>query len=183
MQVLGVDQSFTMTGLARVDELGLISLARVATSAQGAGGGTRGTRDRIRYIVGQTLRFAPAEVLTVIEAPIVARGGKGGAQLERAMLFGLLVDQLLSRGEVVVVHPATRAKYAAGAGHASKEQVLTAMRGRFPGLRFRDDNEADAAALACMGARWLGRPVDGAVGRKQEEAMTSVVWPERGSVR
>jgi Holliday junction resolvasome RuvABC endonuclease subunit len=173
MDVLGVDQSLTKSGIARVSG-SVIATAVVATDPAE---GLRGTRDRIRYIVGQVLRFAPEECLSVIEAPIVMRNGKGGAQLERAWLFGLLVDQLLLRGPVVQVRTTTRAMYATGRGNAEKAEVLAAMRAQFPDVVIKDDNAADALALAAMGARYLGSPIDGPISKKRQQAMTSTVWP------
>lgn len=178
MDVLGVDQSLTMTGLAKVvngetsrqittDRIGTIAVHSDPLAA---------TRDRIRYIVGRTLKFAPERCLTVIEAPYIPKHN-AGAVLERAWLFGMLVDQLLLRGPVVQVRTKTRAMYAADNGNADKKEVLAAMRARFPLVPIRDDNEADALALLCMGARFLGTPIDGPISKKQEQAMTSTVWP------
>lgn len=179
MNILGIDPSFTATGLALLND-GEISLKRIRTEKPVEG--LRGIRDRVRYVVGVTLKFAPAEVLTVIEAPIVVRGGRGGLQLERAWLFGLLVDQLVLRGPVVQVRPKTRAKYATSNGNAAKPEVLAAVRATHPGLHVVDDNVADALALLALGARWKGVPIDGALSKKQLDAMAAVVWPmEEGS--
>jgi len=176
MHVLGVDQSLTMTGIAKISAHGSVAVSRIASAATDPGD-LRATRDRIRMIVGSVLVFAPAACLSVIEAPIVMRNGQGGAQLERAWLFGLLVDQLLLRGPVVQVRTTTRAMYATDNGAAKKPEVLAAMRSKFPDLVIRDDNEADALALACMGATYLGSPIDGPTSKKQQQAMTSTVWP------
>jgi hypothetical protein len=180
--ILGVDPSLTCTGLALIGPDG-VGTTRVRTSPQE---GLRGLRDRIRVAVGQTLRFAgaagPVPLLTVIEAPVVVRGGRGGAQLERAWLYGLLVDQLLIRGEVVAVRPKVRAKYATGNGNAEKPEVLAAVRAAFPLADVPNHDVADALALAAMGARASGRPseqlsADDDVSKKQMEAMAAVAWP------
>lgn len=175
MNVLGVDQSLTMTGLARV-VAGVPFTDRVGTIPRGST--LEDTKQRIRYIVGRTLRFAPDGCLSIVEAPYVPQGGKAaGAVTERAWLFGLLVDQLLELGPVVQVRTTTRAMYATDKGNATKKEVLAAMRAKFPLVVIRDDNEADALALACMGARYLGTPIDGPMTKKQQQAMTSTVWP------
>lgn len=179
MNIIGIDPSFTATGLALYDG-GSIELKRIRTEKPVDG--LRGVRDRVRFVVGVALKFAGPDVLTVIEAPIVVRGGRGGLQLERAWLFGFLVDQLMLRGPVVQVRPKTRAKYGSGNGNAGKPEVLAAMRATHPGLHIVDDNVADALALLAMGARWKGSPIDGAPSKKQLDAMTAVVWPtEEGS--
>ena len=175
MDVLGVDQSLTCTGLAKTTFAGVVLTARVRTSPDGDELGD--IRRRVRLIVGQVLRFAPDECVTVIEAPVIPRGHSAGAILERAWLFGMLVDQLMLRGPVVRVHQATRAMYAADSGRAEKAVVLEAMRAKFPELAIADDNVADALAMAAMGARWLGSPIDGEMSKKQARAMVAVRWP------
>ena len=174
MDVLGIDQSLTMSGLARISG-DLVVTDRIGTVPTGKG--LTDTRQRIRYIVARTLKFAPIESLTVIEAPITP-SHNAGAVLERAWLFGLLVDQLLMRGPVVQVWPSTRAMYATGNGSSKKPEVLAAMRAQFPFVVIADDNAADALALACMGARYLGSPIDGPITKKRQQAMTSTVWPD-----
>lgn len=176
MFVLGVDQSLTMTGLA-VSEFG-VRTSRV--KSEPADGTLAGDRKRIRYIVSQVLRFAPPVCLSVIEAPYVPQGGKAaGAVIERAWLFGLLVDQLMQRGPVVQVRTKTRAMYATGNGNAKKAEVLAAVRAAFPDLEVADDNVADALALLGMGARWMGEPIDGELSKKQLSAMDAVQWPDK----
>ena len=174
MDVIGIDQSLSMSGLAKLEN-GTVTLERVKTETVD---GLEATRNRIRYIVGRSMRFAPTAALAVIEAPYVPRGGKAaGAVTERAWLFGMLVDQLILRGPIAQVRTKTRAMYATDNGNAEKPEVLAAMRAKFPDLVIRDDNEADALALLCMGARYLGHPIDGVESKKQKQAMTSVVWP------
>lgn len=175
MDVLGVDQSLTMSGLALISG-GEVTLRRIPTTPVN-GSGLEGVRDRIRYIVGQTLQWAPRRCMTVIEAPYVPKRMQAGAVIERMWLFGMLVDQLLIRGPVVQVRTTTRAMYAADNGSAKKAEVLAAMVGKFPALTIRDDNEADALAMAAMGVRFLGSPVDGPISKKMQQAMTSTVWP------
>ena len=170
--VLGVDQSLRGTGLALHDR-GVTSTALVRAQL---GDGVHGIRDAVRYIVGRVVTFAPHADLYVLEAPIIPRHGSGLA-LERAWLFGMLFDQLWLRGRVATVHPSTRALYATGNGRASKDEVLAAMRARFPALAIADDNVADALALASIGARWLGKPIDGEATAPQLRAMGSVKWP------
>lgn len=176
MDVIGVDPSLTCTGVATVID-GVLTTSRIRTSPEP---GLIGTRRRIRTIVGQVLKAAPAECLTVIEAPIIPRSQTGGSVLERAWLFGLLVDQLALRGSLVQVRPSTRAMYATGNGKADKKAVLAAVRAMHPGLRIADDNEADAAVFAAMGSRFLGVPVDAGLTGKQLSAMRSVVWSIEG---
>jgi hypothetical protein len=173
MHVLGIDQSIKATGLALRD--GDVTRTHVIHSEPGVG--SWGMREAIRYVVGQTLRFAPYSLdLTVIEAPIIPRHG-GGLALERAWLFGFLFDQLIVRGPVATVHPSTRALYATGNGKADKADVVAAMKVAHPDVATDDHNVADGLALMGMGARWLGEPVDGELTKKQLGAMRTAHWP------
>lgn len=170
--VLGIDQSLRGTGLALyADGETVTALVRADL-----GEGVAGIRQAVRYIVGRVVTFAPACDLYVLEAPIIPRHGSGLA-LERAWLFGLLFDQLYSRGQVATVHPMTRALYATGNGRASKEEVVAAVAAVHSQLAVVDDNVADALALMGMGCRWLGSPVDGEISSKQAKAMRSARWP------
>jgi Holliday junction resolvasome RuvABC endonuclease subunit len=175
MVVLGIDSSLRKTGLALVHD-GKVTPNRILTDAVST---LAEQREQTRYIVMAVLRFAPKNVdLTVIEAPYVPQAqGAAGDLVERCWLYGMLVDQLMSRGPVARVRPKTRAKYGSGDGNADKRKVREAVRAAYPNLRVRDDNEADAIALAAMGARHLGEPIDGVPSKAQMQAMTAVVWP------
>jgi hypothetical protein len=184
--VLGVDQSLTSTGLALV----LASGIHTRTIESSPDEGLMGTRRRIRYIVGRSLRFigehvdldGSVQVLSVIEAPLIPHGHQAGQILERAWLFGMLVDQLAIWGPIAQVRSATRAKYATGNGKAEKSEVLAAMRAEHPAAQIPNDDVADALALAAMGARRLGAPIDGA-SKARTAAVAVVAWPklERGT--
>lgn len=173
MQAVGVDSSLTCTGFATVGESRVPFTTTFPT--QGDDDSLADLDRRIRYITGSVLRIAPAACISIIEAPLIPRHGAGQV-LERAWLFGFLVDQLLLRGPVVAVHAMTRAKYATGSGKASKPEVLSAMRAKFPTVTIADDNAADALALAAMGARFLGTPIDGDPSKPQLQAMAAVRW-------
>jgi crossover junction endodeoxyribonuclease RuvC len=174
MDVLGVDPSLTATGLASFTAAG-VRTRKVPTVADGQS--LADVRRRVRHIVGTVLAFAPGACLTVIEQPYVPRGGAAaGAVIERAWLYGLLVDQLMVRGQVVAVVNTTRSAYALKGG-AKKKDVTAAMRERFPGVSIPDDNVADALALCAMGARRLGTPIDGVLTHSQMNAFMRVSWP------
>jgi Holliday junction resolvasome RuvABC endonuclease subunit len=175
---VGIDPSLSATGLASISDGGEIETLRVMHAATV---GLQQMADRVRYIVGRTVRFVPRGSLALIEEMYIPQGGKqAGLVLERAWLWGLIVDQLFRLDcEVVVVGAKQRAKLATGNGNAEKAEVAAAMRERFPGVRIPDHNVADAVAMAAAGARWAGFPVDGAWSKKQHEAMAAVAWPKR----
>lgn len=170
--VLGVDQSLRGTGLALHD--GGVTTTSVLKADIGEG--VAGIREAVRYLVGRVVAFAPHADLYVLEMPYIPRHNSG-LVLERAWLFGMLYDQLCTRGRVAVVATKTRAMYATGNGNADKAQVVAAMKVAHPHVHVRDDNVADALALMGMGCRWLGSPVDGEINTKQARAMTSARWP------
>ncbi len=173
MAILGIDPSLRCTGFTLTTRGGEVFPARIRTKPAD---GLVEQRDQIRFIVGTILRAAPDRLdVTVIEKPYVSRFG--GDVIDRAWLFGLLVDQLLQRGPVALVTARGRAKYAAHSGNADKAAVLAAIREAFPNVPIRDDNEADSIALAAMGARFLGVPIDGIPSKAQLQAMTAVHWP------
>lgn len=175
MHAVGIDSSLTCTGFALVSPLANVDPILATMPTEPMAGDLADLQRRIRYITGRVLRLVPGKVLSVIESPYLPKHG-GGAVLERAGLYWFLVDQLLQRGPVVTVAAATRAKYAADAGNADKKHVLAAMRGKHPDLVIPDDNAADALALASMGARFLGFPIDGEPSTAQLEAMSAVRW-------
>lgn len=176
LPVLGVDPSLKATGVGLLIDGRVTTTLIEATVMPGVGG----IREGVRYTVGKVLRFAPAACLSVVEAPILPRHG-GGLALERAWLYGMLIDQLMLRGPVATVHPSTRALYATGYGKADKAQVVKAINAAFPDLGVKNDNIADGVALMAMGARWQGRPVDGQITSKQAKAMRSAHWPIGGT--
>lgn len=175
MNVLGVDPSLRLSGVARVVD-GVLSVTRIPTDKVRT---LREQRDQVRYIVGRVLKFAGTPDLAVIESMYVPTrdGAQAGAVLERAWVWGLVVDQLFQRCPVVEVTTKQRAKYASGNGNADKAGVKAAIKAAYPNLRIRDDNEADAIALAAMGARHLGEPIDGDPTPKQSQVMAAVAWP------
>jgi len=173
MEAVGIDPSLKHCGFANVVSPFAPFTATFPTES--LDNSLKDLQRRIRYITGRVLHASGPSVLTVIESPIIPRHGSGEV-LERAWLFGFLVDQMLLRGPVVAVHPMTRAKYATGKGRASKPEVLAAMRAKFPDQVIADDNEADALALCAMGSRFLGYPIDGEPSKAQLEAMRAVRW-------
>lgn len=176
MTAIGIDPSLTKTGLASITEAGVVETLLVKTDATV---GLQAMAERIRYIVGRTVRFVPRGSLVLIEEMYVPQGGKqAGRVLERAWLWGLVADQLFRLDcEVVVVGAKQRAKLATGNGNADKQEVTAMVRDRFPGVHIPDDNVADAVALAAAGARWAGYPADGALTKKQTDAMAALAWP------
>jgi Holliday junction resolvasome RuvABC endonuclease subunit len=172
--VVGIDPSLTATGISVITETDI----RTARAGTGSIDSTavRLVRKRIRTTLALIMQNIPVVAdLFVIESPSMR--SQYGLHNQRVGLYWMLVDQLLARGEVVEVTSKGRAKYATGNGNADKKAVKTAMRAAFPGVQIPDDNVADSLALALMGSRHLGYPLDGALPKKHLEAMANPAWP------
>lgn len=175
--VIGIDASLASTGLATVHRDGELFTRTVTT---------KGKRDdsiseraaRLRDIV-ESVRshLVGGHVvglgLVVIEAP--AGVAPGGSTWDRAGLWWHIVQIALTLGPVAAVSPTTRAKWAAGSGRADKAAVAAAMARRAPRVDIHNSDEADALALAWMGAQHLGwLPATAA----ERTSLTVVRWPD-----
>lgn len=184
--VVGLDLSLAASGVVTVRRTrdGEVKVAQRLVESDGF---LRGHQPTLAEWVARQTRIAHEVIaavelggLVVVEAP--SHGSKFGNPHERAGLWWRVVQYLVRAAEdaggvVVPVAPKTRAKYAAGSGNADKRQVLAAVNERMPFAHVRDHNLADALALAAMGWRSLGRPIDGVATRPMDEAMRAVRWP------
>lgn len=182
-KVLGLDMSLTSTGLALARDGKLVRTANVKTA---------GKRDdslsdrhrRLRKIEAHVVQFMQWDWqsldLAVIEAP--SFGSVGGSSHDRSGLWWMVVDLMLGQWDipVVAVAPKTRAKYITGSGNADKSDVLKAARDQYDSEPWVIENhdQADAAGLAAMGARYLGEPLEDEITAAQEAAFKVVkAWP------
>jgi crossover junction endodeoxyribonuclease RuvC len=124
--------------------------------------------------------------LVVVEAPSFA--SQHGSAHDRSGLWWLVVDMLHEvQVPVATVSPQGRAKYATGKGTADKQAVFGAVCNtyrKFDAIRevhdlgWRQGNDmADAVALAAMGMRFLGEPVD-EIEKAQHDAFLAADWPK-----
>lgn len=189
--VLGVDPSLTVSGVALVEWHPGTDFAepnwqtwrgRTATSETVT---VESNRRRIRHMLREILALVPARLsLSVVEGP--AMGAKFTPLAdERAGLRWMLIDQLMSRGPVVVVSPTARQVLAHSdpiprgtKPAARKALVLASVRALVPDAHVPDHNVADAVALAAAGARRVGLSMPYTV--KQERAHGRVPWPIDG---
>lgn len=194
--VTGIDLSLTNSGVVtlrgdlerpRVRNV-LSSPERSARNADGKEFSTLlDRRQRIQHIAARVIAHALDGLdpesddipLFVIEAPFYATadGTKSGSAHDRAWLWGLVVHLLFKHGFVVEVVTQHLKMYATGKGSGRKAGVLGAMPYMFPGTMIIDDNAADAATLAAMGARALGFPVEPSHQRVSQAALAAYRWP------
>ncbi|WP_454835829.1 crossover junction endodeoxyribonuclease RuvC [Rhodococcus qingshengii] len=161
--VVGLDPSLTAAGVAILSHPKAAETPNVPKLATvGMSGSESATlAERSIRIVDQRdriIRSMPPSVrLVVIEALPFSAPKFAGLYQERCALYYALVEFLARRKiPVVEVGATTLKKYATGDGRADKREVVNAMRDLWPHAKVRNDNEADALALATMGAMRLG---------------------------
>ena len=81
---------------------------------------------------------------------------------------------------MLVVPASSRAKYATGRGNAGKDEVLLAVSRRYPHAPIVNNDQADAVALAAMGARLLGEPIEDSLPKTHLDALAKLAAPEIG---
>ncbi|MFH5231904.1 hypothetical protein [Antrihabitans spumae] len=161
--VVGIDPSLTAAGVSTIKHpriAGNPNKPICATMGRQGSNADTITQTAIR-IGDQTRRIwgsLPSSVqLVVIESPGRPNPNAPGRFAERATVYYRIVEQLaLRRIPVVTVASKTVKKWATGSGDASKAEMVAAMRELWPAALIRNDNEADALALATMGAMQLG---------------------------
>ena len=118
--------------------------------------------------------------LAVIEGPLI-HGPQQAYEFDRAALWHGVYGALEAwRVPIAVINPMTLKLWWTGDGTASKLRMLDTARARFrPAISTHD--EADAVALACGGAHWLGDPVPFEPNQRQLDAVAKVDWPVRAA--
>lgn len=203
MKVAGLDISLRSTGLAIIDDTGpaTITTTRVLSEPVKRPDGLTPTleqrRDRLAVARARTIQLlgghrpgyrgiSALPELVIVEGP--SYGSAQGAH-EMGGNWWMLVDQLLGLGvPVVEVSPPQVKQYATGSGSTSgktkvtKEMVIAAVQANYgdAGASIRQNDEADALILAAIGARHLGRPIEGTPPTPaQLGALKKIRWPER----
>lgn len=172
MRVIGIDPSLSRTGVAVVEEGRLPVVFSLPTT--GSRAATLDERaERIDNIVLDATGPADGAYLAAIEGP--AFNHPGGSTWDRAGLWWRMADRLWRKLiPTATVSPKTRAKWATGHGNAGKAAVQHALETMW-NLRVRNDDEADALALATMAAQWAGMNVPTL--DHQPAALRVVAWP------
>jgi Holliday junction resolvasome RuvABC endonuclease subunit len=170
--VIGLDLSLTGSGVASsngwCERVGITDVT------------TRSLGERIvavDHIANQVLALVGRATLVCLEVPAFSRAG-GGA-LERGALWWLVARSLRNREiPVAEIFNQHRMRYATGKGSASKGAIVDAVARRWPQFETGgDDNLADAAVLAAMGADWLGHPL-APMPATHRRALDGVKWPD-----
>ena len=178
-RVTGIDPSLTGTGLAVLTSTG----GRVDTMLRTVG--STGKRSdtwamrgaRLTKLRNETMRWVPRDTtLAVMEGP--AYGVQGSGIHDRAGYWWMLYQALTAlKIPVAVCPPTTRAKWATDKGNSGKADVAVAVSRLWPVVEWRGDDEADALALASMGAQHIGMPVPYMVLERHKLAVSKIEWP------
>jgi crossover junction endodeoxyribonuclease RuvC len=182
--IVGIDISLTGTGLActcgklaRFGKDGITTLGlfnRISALTELASEITEWTW----YHTGHIWGSRPA--LAVMEMPAYSK--KGAGSVERHHLWMTVADDVWRQGDIPVAEvTATALKlYATGKGSAVKGAMVDACARRMPQFATGgNDNLADAAWLAAMGADRSGTPLCD-MPQANRAALAKVTWPQIG---
>jgi len=176
--VVALDLSLTGTGLCTIDATGIRTHTITSKVDDGTPSGFAARCSSIvDGIAGQVAHLADDALLLVEGLSMHSKS----SSLDRifASWWMILADYQRRYGvDPVVISPSQRAMYATGRGNARKDDVLLAVARRYPDVDIRDNNQADALAMAAMGCRHLGQPIEPSLPELHLRAMDAVKWPE-----
>lgn len=174
-RILGIDTSLTKTGLALIDlavwppsdtpaEHPVAHSVQVATV--GAPGPTANkSKARMVYRVNTLIDriedcFRDEDRPDHVGIENLAFAAKGENSWVLPWIFGRTLELCVKYDvPMTVVSTGSRAKFAAGKGNASKDQVLAAAIKLFPEAGITDNNEGDAAIVGAVVCQALGMPI------------------------
>lgn len=177
MIVVGVDPSSTSTGVAVLDTEDLLVIETHTVKSAGRTKDSWAARsERIIRTADQVAAMVPAPAHVVMEAPSLGQRAQSGV-VDRMGLWWRLFWRFKSElGGLTLVPPASRAKYATGKGNAAKDAVMLAVAKRYPQATITGNDEADAVALAAIGARLAGHPIEDSLPKTHLEALTALTY-------
>lgn len=175
-RIAGIDLSLSCTGVAIIYRLG--NNCKVVTNSltsKGRRGDSLPERhQRVENLADAIIQDIGRPRLAVVEG--VSHGSQGGSPVDRHYLWWAVIGRLIKREvPVAVAAPATRAKFATGSGRGDKAAVAAAMSRLWEDLILSNGDEADAAALAHIGAVQLKWPV--VTLERHRACLAAVQWP------
>ncbi|MBH5146313.1 crossover junction endodeoxyribonuclease RuvC [Rhodococcus erythropolis] len=175
--IIGWDLSLTGTGISRIQPNGTANTWRVAST--GRKGATLAQRNqRLIKIRNEVMAHTREADLIVVEGPAYGMRSQAGTH-DRSGLWWLLVAAAMHQKiPIVECPPTTRAKAMTDRGNADKSSVVAAVARMWPTVEFKSDDEADALALATIGAIHYRYPVPFLVLERHKLALTKIVWPD-----
>lgn len=180
MIVCGIDPSLTATGITILTNGQPTALHKIGYGGRdGASDLDRARRvAALRHEIVAYVRTRKPH-LVIIEAP--AYGSILGSTCDRNALWHYLIHEFGVAGpeHYAGIAPKTLKRFITGNGNASKKLVVSEVETWWPEhhRRLHNDNIADAAGLAVMGAAHVGDPTPFELRRVQREALEVVQWP------
>jgi Holliday junction resolvasome RuvABC endonuclease subunit len=189
-RIVGLDLSLTSTGVVVLESVDGIAWPAQAFRSIGEAGSrtdtyvqrSRRIRTQCRAIMEQ-IDFAQCDDhvgLAVIEGPLY--GVKTmPSYFDRAGLFHGVFAALDARGiPVAVIPPTTGHQFVTGKGHAEKKHILAEVKRWWPATYVANDDVADAAGLALMGAMHSGWRPPFRPAARHYHAIATAQWPAGG---
>ncbi len=189
MIAVGIDWSISSTGLVMLGSHGFTRFERIQSkpwgeSLEARAGRMRWMVDEIAAQIDVARAVAWQQGIRDRVGVIVYEGPAYGSTNQMGHMLGgfwwMLAEALSFRGPVAVCQPTSLKKFATGDGskRTQKPQMVAAAARAFPDREWRksDHDIADAAALAMIGALWLGIDCDGAFASSEPPA--AVRWPD-----
>lgn len=178
MIIAGIDPSLTGTGITVLENGNPVALHKIGYPGHdGASDLERARRVvALRHeVVAYVRHFAPELVL--IESPAYSQN-KGSA-CDRHAYWHYLIHEFGVAGDerYAGVSPTNLKRFVTGNGSADKKMIVETVTTWWPFRQLKNDNIADSAGLAAMGAAWAGDPLPFELRRVQQNALEVVAWP------
>lgn len=175
MRIIGLDLSLAHTGVAVLDPGGTLALETIEPKSSMFHNG----EERLLWITSQIMAEVQVVDVVVIEGPSLH--SRGSSTDQTFALNWMVRCWMWSRKIRYFVCPPTTLKaFTTGVGNAKKDLMLREVWKRWQ-VNAADDNQADAAALAYLGACLVGErePENEA----QRRAVASILTPKAKKAR
>lgn len=173
MQVIGLDLSYSATGVAHADG----TTSRIVTvPTQPDPARWRAIRNEVLDLID---RDADGVVVVIEDLPAARAHGIGRTGMLHGVIRLALADAVDTGfvQAVVFVPPASLKRYATGKGNAGKPQVMAEAIRRLD-YQGSDDNEADALWLRQLGLARYAPDLAVAVPQTHLRALDGIAWPD-----
>lgn len=174
--VCGIDPSLTSAGIAVLQDGKPVHTAHYGFSGHKQPPWHFRSR-RLRWVCAKVIADIPRDAdLVVIEA-LPEHGRILPSTIDRAGLWHGLYGALDARKlRVAVINPMTLKSWTTGGGGANKTAMVEVIADWYPGAAQCHD-EADALALAAVGAFHLGDPMPFEIKPRHTTGLEKVQWP------
>lgn len=187
MIVAGIDPSLTSAGVAILAHGGLDHIGHYGFGARGTGHSGKSYQSRSRRIRKQVRDVTAAALnihcpvensrpdLAIIEEHPYSVGAHG-SEMDRIAIWHGIYGQLDAAGiPIVVVHPSRLKSWVIG-GRATKQDVIDTVEAWY-NTAVSCDDEADAIALASIGAAWAHDPLPFELKPRHHNTIGTLTWP------